>query len=45
MYQIIFIFKETVIKHTPQATVYNNLRSGLDHDTEGSTIALLKDMI
>jgi HEPN domain-containing protein len=24
-----FIFKETAIKHTPEATVYNNLRSGL----------------
>jgi HEPN domain-containing protein len=39
-----FIFKEIAIKHTPEATVYNNLRSGLGHDTEGSTIALLKDM-
>src|SRR6266496_1051852 len=39
-----FIFKEIAIKRTPEATVYNNLRSGLGHDTEGSTIALLKDM-
>lgn len=39
-----FIFKETAIKHTSEATVYNNLRSGLGHDTEGFTIGLLKDM-
>jgi HEPN domain-containing protein len=39
-----FIFKEMSIKHTPEATVYENLRNSLGHDTEGSTIALLKDM-
>jgi HEPN domain-containing protein len=39
-----YIFKEIRIKKTPEDTVYNTLRNGLGHDTEESTIKLLKDM-
>jgi HEPN domain-containing protein len=38
-----FIFKEVNINNTPEATVYGNIRS-LGHDTEESTITLIKDI-
>jgi HEPN domain-containing protein len=37
-----FVFKEVSINNTPEATVYDNIRK-LGHDTEESTITLLKD--
>jgi HEPN domain-containing protein len=37
-----FIFKEVKFNNTPEATVYDNILK-LGHDTEESTIALLKD--
>ena len=37
------IFKEVNINNTPEATVYDNIRR-LGHDTEESTINLLKDL-
>jgi hypothetical protein len=41
--QAYFIFKEVSINNTPEATVYDNIRKRLGHDTEESTITLLKD--
>jgi len=38
-----FVFKEVSINNTPEATVYDNIRKKLGHDTEESTITLLKD--
>ena len=38
-----FIFKEVSINNNPEATVYDNIRKRLGHDTEESTITLLKD--
>lgn len=40
-----FIFKEVNINHTPEADVYNTIRIRLGHDTEESTIVLLKDLV
>lgn len=39
-----FIFKEIRFNNTPEATVYNNIQRRLGHDTEESTIILLKDI-
>ena len=38
-----FVFKEVKFKNTPEATVYDNIRNKLGHDTDKSTITLLKD--
>ena len=39
-----FIFKEVNINNTPEATVYDDIWHRLGHDTEESTITLLKDI-
>jgi HEPN domain-containing protein len=39
-----FIFKEVNINKTPEATVYDNIWHRLGHDTEESTVTLLKDI-
>ncbi len=39
-----FIFKEVTINNTPEATVYAYLRTRLGHDTDESTVNLLKDI-
>src|SRR5215212_1454828 len=40
-----FVFKEMNINHTaPEADVYNTIKKRLGHDTEESTIDLLKDL-
>src|SRR5947209_7435234 len=38
-----FVFKEVKFNNAPEATVYDNIRNKLGHDTEESTITLLKD--
>ena len=38
-----FVFKEVKFNNTPEATVYDNIRNKLGHDTDKSTITLLKD--
>jgi HEPN domain-containing protein len=40
-----FIFKEVNFNKTPETTVYNNIQRRLGHDTEESTIILLKDTV
>jgi HEPN domain-containing protein len=37
-----YVFKEVKFNNTPEATVYDNIRK-LGHDTEESTMTLLKD--
>jgi HEPN domain-containing protein len=39
-----FIFKEVNINNTPEATVYQDIWHRLGHDTEESSITLLKDI-
>jgi HEPN domain-containing protein len=39
-----FIFKEVNINHTPEADLYSDLGRKLGHETEESTIMLLKDL-
>jgi hypothetical protein len=39
-----FIFMEVSVNNKPEATVYDNIRDRLGHDTEGSAITLLTDM-
>ena len=41
--KVYFVFKEVKFNNTPEATVYDNIRNKLGHDTEESTITLLKD--
>jgi HEPN domain-containing protein len=38
-----YVFKEVKFNNTPEATVYDNIRNKLGHDTEESSITLLKD--